>query len=313
MPRPTRIALIDIGTNTTKFLTVRLTPSGFKDTGFSVATTRLGRGLASGGGASRSAIKATARSIRSFRDSIGDGVPLFAFATYALRKAHNTPAAIHALERALGTKLHVLSGRMEARFAWLSARRNSRLTKPYTVLVDIGGGSTEVAVAHRGRILHVRSHALGALHLTERFITGDPPSVEELARIEKAARNTSSVALDRAGTDAIGSTRMDMVISGGSVGTASRMLAKGGVPKRLSPRSVRLGDVVGLRDRCAAMTLARRKRLRGLEPERADIIGAGLTILVEFMRGCGKRVALFNPAGVRHGAIIHLIENDFRW
>ena len=61
------------------------------------------------------------------------------------------------------------------------------------------------------------------------------------------------------------------------------------------------------------MTLSRRKQLHGLEPDRADIICAGLTILLEFMRGCRKRVALFNSAGVRHGAIIQLIENDFRW
>ena len=71
--------------------------------------------------------------------------------------------------------------------------------------------------------------------------------------------------------------------------------------------------VEALRDRCVAMTLSRRKQLHGLEPDRADIICAGLTILLEFMRGCRKRVALFNHAGVRHGAIIHLIENDFRW
>lgn len=314
MPTPTRLALVDIGTNTTKFLTVRLTGSGFEETGFSKATTRLGGGLFTDGDASRAAIDATSESIRRFRAATNDRTTLFAFATYALRKARNAPAVIRTLERALGTKLHILSGQKEARFAWLSARRNLRLTKPYTVLVDIGGGSTELAIVHHHRVLHTRSYSLGALHLTERFIASDPPSANETTRLNAAVQKTVSSALARAGIAGVRSVRMDLIVSGGSAGTAVRMLTpRPHESDRQSCHSIRLGALDALRDRCATMTLSRRKQLRGLEPDRADIICAGLTILLEFMRGCGKRVALFNSAGVRHGAIIHLIENDFRW
>jgi exopolyphosphatase/guanosine-5'-triphosphate,3'-diphosphate pyrophosphatase len=316
-----RVALIEIGTNTTKLLIADTDPQGYRIRYAARQTTRIGRGLAGGGRIDPRAVTDNIAAVESFMRTVRERRchTLFAYSTFALRRASNSSAVIRRLEKALGAPLRVLSGRVEARFAYLSAKRHVYLRRPHTVLVDIGGGSTELVVARKGSVIFARSIPLGALHLTERFIHTDPIDEGEFEALADHVDRTVASALAAAGVDRILPRDTDLVGSGGAIGALSWVIAgsfssgRGRPPASRLPREVRLGEAAAFLDRCLVLPLGDRRRIRGLDPNRADIVCAGLAVVVSIMRHMGKRVLLANPGGVREGALIHLIQNGLRW
>lgn len=324
MPKPfrtERLALIEIGTNSTKLLVAELVSDDrFEIVYFARKTTRIGSGVSGDARITGAGVNRTLDAIRQFRrhaQKMGCQ-RFFAFSTYALRRASNAAFVVKRLEQQLRIPLRILTGKEEARFAYLSARRALVSKKSNMVLLDFGGGSTEIVVARRGRIVHARSLALGALHLTERFIRTDPIARSEFSRLEHFVDDVVEKALGVAGLDRLEASSFDLVASGGSISTAGAMIASAGIPggpgtSRGSAESLRSRDLAALLERCLAVTLRDRKRIPGLDPARADIIPAGLATVLSFMRRARKRVIYPNPGGVREGALVHLMANGFRW
>jgi exopolyphosphatase/guanosine-5'-triphosphate,3'-diphosphate pyrophosphatase len=305
------VALIEIGTNSTKLLVVEVLPDGdFVNTYFARETTRIGRGVSGNARIGRAGLDRTLDAAGRFRARAKrmDCERLFAFSTYALRRASNAASVVKRLERALKCPVRILTGKEEACFAYLSARRASVSKKPNMVLLDFGGGSVELVVARRGRIAYVDSLPLGALSLTERFIRSDPIEPSEFLRLEEFVDGVVRQALGTAGVNRLDPSSFDLMASGGSISTAGAMIALGGLA-----RSLRSKDLAALLDRCLGMTLRERKRIPGLDPSRADIIPAGLATVLSFMRHARKRVLYPNPGGVREGAMVHLIANGMQW
>jgi exopolyphosphatase/guanosine-5'-triphosphate,3'-diphosphate pyrophosphatase len=305
-----RIGVIEIGTNSTKFFIARVEENGqFTPIHFAKQTTRIGHGIGAKRRVAPENAERTLRALARFRKASRargcDG--LFAFSTFALRRASNAAAVIRRLERAAGCPVEILTGRQEAQFAYLSARRRLGLRRPHTVLIDIGGGSTELVVARGDTIVHARSLPLGALHLTERFIHSDPIEAGEFAALERHVHRSVGVAFAKSGVTSLEASRCDLVASGGSVASVARMLSEDGAAR------LRFGVVAALLDRCVVMTLRERKHIEGLEPSRADILPAGLVVVLSCMRHAGKRLLYPNPGGVREGALVHLIANGFQW
>lgn len=313
-----RVALIEVGTNSSKLLVADTVGGGYRVRFAARRTTRLGSGLARGGGIGRTGLSSAISAAEFFRASAARQrcSRLFAFSTYALRRASNSREIRRELETALGTPLRILCGRDEARFAYLSARRRLPLRRPATVLADIGGGSTELVVARGGRVVFARSIPLGALHLTERFLRTDPIDRAEFAALAAHAGRAVDAALARAGLTGTTARDIDLAASGGAVGALSWMIASRGrarpSPRNL-PRVIRLGEASRILERCLALPLRERRRIRGLEPDRAEIVCAGLAVAIAVMRSLRKRVLLPNQGGVRDGALLHLIQNGFRW
>lgn len=303
----TRCGLIEIGTNSVKCLIVDVTRRRPATVYFSKKTTRIGEGLKIDRRISKEALARSLEVIDTFgrktRRARCDHV--FCFSTYALRRARNSTDAVRKIERRVGYSIRVLSGREEARFAYISARAHLGRGRPNTVVLDIGGGSTELVVARKGRIAAARSLPIGALHLTERFVHDDPIGEEALSRMTHHLAQKLGSAFRSAGVDTDPPNTFDLVGSGGTVTSAAQMIDR--------PTRIRSADLRALLQRCSALPLARRRRLRGLEPDRADIIIAGLSVLAQALRLCNKRVLLVNPGGVRTGVLFHLIERGFRW
>lgn len=301
-----RIGVIDIGTNSIKVL---VAGRDLEPVHVDRNTTRLGRGLAGGRGVGADALEATVATVRDFAGAArrhgADRV--FAFATYALRRAGDAGRVLSTLESETGVEVRVLSGREEARFGYLSARARLPRPRPWTLVCDVGGGSTELVLARSGGVLASTSRPLGALHLTERFIDSDPV---EPAQFQRLVRHASGV-VERwvAARPKVPPTSLDLVASGGSVTTLAAMLS-GGFP---GEPVVRLGALDALLRRCLALTVARRRRLPGLPPDRADIIPAGMAVVLCVMRATRKRTLRINDGGVREGALIHLLRNNLEW
>lgn len=328
-----RVALFEIGTNSLKCLITEVRSGRPRQLHFSVHITRIGRGVRANGRVTRAALDATTRAIRGCRRLTRHygADHTFAFATYALRKAANASRVTGAIERAAGAPLHIISGTQEARFAYASARAALRLQRHHTLLLDIGGGSTEVVHAIGGVVQGVRSVPLGALHLTERFIHSDPIDDAEFRRAERHITSVARRALGAVDAAGIAPEHLDLVASGGTVTTSARVIAAAarrsfpapgaaahGGARRSGRRPaggfrIALGDVDRFIDTCLARRLGERRRIRGLDPERADIIPAGLAVMRSFMRETRKRVLFPNAGGVRDGVLASLIENDFEW
>lgn len=307
------IAVIDVGSNSLKLLVGRLGEDGtVVPVAFDRATTRLGRGVHAGGRVDRAAVDATvaamARFLRMARRHRPEGV--FAFATWSLRRAANAEAVRREFSRRTGIRVELLTGAREARLAYLSAARRLRSGRD-AILLDIGGGSTELVWAQGGRVRLARSLPLGALSLTERFLRNDPVGRRELEVLRAHVGGIARRWMERCGHPTPSS--LHLVASGGAATTAVWMAREGRRHPRAQLERLERGEVGRLVERCRRLPLRERKKLPGLPADRADIVLAGLVIALEFMREARKRVVWVSGGGVREGALIHLWENDLRW
>jgi exopolyphosphatase/guanosine-5'-triphosphate,3'-diphosphate pyrophosphatase len=318
------IAVIDIGTNSVKLLIAQVSPGTgvVVETKFLRETTRIGQGITSTGEINAAALLRTVNAIERFRHLIQqyDCEHVFAYSTHAFRKAKNGRETAARIEDQTSIAIRILSGEDEARFAFLSARARLRPLKPHTYLFDVGGGSVEFVHAIKEEVVTVRSLPLGALHLTERFLTSDPIAGEEIARLRTYVKNTISLLFeggDLAGPRAgVSPSQTDLVASGGSITTIKKMSDQSWADSAgatVTTPKIRIGDVRRLEAKCLAVPLEKRKRIPGLEPDRADIIPAGLAVVITIMEATGKKVVKFNPRGVRDGVLIHLVQNNFQW
>ncbi|MEE9269535.1 MAG: hypothetical protein V3V49_04670 [Candidatus Krumholzibacteria bacterium] len=311
MTRESRISVVEIGTNSIKLVIARVTGGGgFQVVRFSKQTTRIGRGLGGGDRISPRAIDETVTALEAFNQHLDDDTRRFAFSTYAMRKAIDSTRTVRELEKTLGCPLRILTGREEARFAYHSARHSLRLAGQAAVLVDIGGGSTEVVFAEKNRVLRARSIPLGALHLTERFLHSDPVAPDEFAAMVSHIRTKVTFTLQSMSITKRAPTPFEIVASGGTATTIVGMI--GGDRFHAGTR-VRSTDISMCLQLLLPKPISERKRVPGLEPNRADIMPAGLAIASAFLRGTGKRVLRVNPGGVREGVLLHLIENNLQW
>jgi exopolyphosphatase/guanosine-5'-triphosphate,3'-diphosphate pyrophosphatase len=224
-----------------------------------------------------------------------------AVGTYAFRAAKNGDAVARRITRHAGVPIRVLTGHEEATLSYLSVLMRLRRPKPYTFLIDLGGGSVEFVVAHRGRILRARSLPLGALRLTERHLHSDPITRAQRVIMEREI----DVAVSRviAPFRRVQPTKIDFVASGGTATTAFAMLATHRT-SRVSVARVTRAGLEKLADDCFARTLAQRKRLPGLPADRADIIPAGLAVVLAFMQHARKRTLAVSDGGVREGVLL---------
>lgn len=296
--RPRRIGIIDIGTNSTKLAVGEVRGDRVVTLFFARRSSRLGERLTHTGRIANAAAARTARDVaalgrlaRAHRAQV-----VAAVGTYALRTAENGDAVARRIAKRAGVPVRVLAGREEALLSYLSAVIRMRRPKPYTFLIDVGGGSTEFVVAQRGRVLRARSLSLGALRLTERHVHSDPISPTERRAIEREV--DAAIARVMRPFRGIPAGDIDFVASGGSATTASAMLS------RSRPARVARRDLETLATTCFSRTLAQRKRLPGLPADRADIIPAGLVVVLSFLRATGKRALAVSDGGVREGAMI---------
>ncbi len=300
-------AVIDIGTNSTKLLVARSDGTRIDPVYFDRRTTRIGERLSRDGTVSGVALSRTATAVRDLaRAATRRGASrIVAVGTYAFRAARNGEEAARRIARVAGIDVRILRGREEAEMSFASARARLARPRATTVLIDVGGGSTEFVVAQGGRVLTARSLPLGALRLTERHLRRDPIDRDEFHRLQReveaaVCRVTRPVAR-------IARTA-DLIASGGSATTAVDMVrgtARGKTGIRATAR-LHLGDLRRLESACLSRTIAERKRMPGLPPDRADIVPAGIAVVIAFMTALRKRVVTVSGGGVREGVILRM-------
>ena len=258
-----RVGVIDIGTNSTRYLLADVDSQSLLRVETALRPTRLGEGLATSGRLSEQAMARTAAAIAEFwrRAQAMGAEEIIAAATSAVREALNREDFLVLIRQATGLTVRVLTETEEARYTFRGVLTGLTFDPEKTVVVDIGGGSTEIAWVEKRR-LRTQSLPLGAVRLTEQG--ADVKAIDELL-----APVVSKIAGRR------------LVGSGGTITTLAAVALGLPVydPERVHGYELRRETVAAIGARLAELSLTERQRVPGLQPERADIILAGIQIL----------------------------------
>jgi exopolyphosphatase/guanosine-5'-triphosphate,3'-diphosphate pyrophosphatase len=293
------VAVIDIGSNSGRVVVYQVRPDGhLRILASSRASLRLVRDLKEKNTLSSHAINRTLDALHDFHAlAVGSGARrTLAVATSAIRDAENGKVLLARVRRELGLRLRIISGREEARYGCLGAVRG--LPVEDGVMFDLGGGSMQVSMFRGRRIGREWSFPLGALRLSDAYLSSNPPSAGEQRKLSAHVRKVlGDMNLPPLGGDAC------LVGTGGTV----RNLAKIDQRRRAYPiprlhgyelERGRVEDMVGL------LASRRRERLAsvpGLNDDRSDsIVGGGLAMLA-LMKMVGADCVQVSGQGVREG------------
>ena len=305
-----RLAAIDIGTNSIRSIVVEANPDGtFRVLDDEKATVRLGDGLHQTGVISADSRRRALEALARFRKiNTGYGVAQTeAIATSAVRKAKNGAAFIKEIEQETGLVVTIISGEEEAELAALSACNNFDLDGNRHLLADLGGGSLELVTSVGRRLDRVVSLELGAVYLTETFLSGDPFKEDALRKLRRHIRKTLRLAFPGAPP-----VLRSVIGSGGTLTAIAAMIAasRGEAFGSLHGSELLHADVVHLLETLSRTTLDERRNLPGLNPDRADIIVAGVAVvegMLDFFHG---NLLKINERGIREGLILRALQRN---
>ena len=300
-----RISAIDIGTNSVRLLVADVSYGGeLLPVERGLEITRLGEGMAGRGGIGDTAADRTLSAVKRFAAHArkARAETILIFGTCALREAANGGSFTHRVKEATGLDVRILSGEEEAGLAWRGITRTLSRPLDGTAAIDIGGGSVEITASPGGGTPVPASIGLGCVRMTERFLLHDPPGTQEL----DALRAFASWALAAEVSPSISRPAARLVGAGGTI-TAAAAINLGlrrYNPDRVHGALLSAVRVSALAARLAAMPLAERKSVPGIEEKRADIIVAGLVVLEAVMGFFGAAEITVSDEGILHGALL---------
>jgi exopolyphosphatase/guanosine-5'-triphosphate,3'-diphosphate pyrophosphatase len=281
-----RVAVVDMGTNSTRLLVADVGPGGVAELERRSTVTRLGRGVDTSGTLAPEAIEDVCATVADYIDLYRPLEPerVVAIATSAVRDAANGSAFLAELRERFALDARVLDGAEEARLTYLGAGAG-RPASGTTLVIDIGGGSTELVVGSGDEVSFFASLQVGTVRHTERHLAHDPPRPDELEALADDVRGA-----------------IDSALAGEAISRASHGIAVAGTPTSLAaidqeldpydPERVHgyvldLGAIQRMCSSLATKPLAERVAVKGLHPHRAPTIVAGVVILIQAMRAFG--------------------------
>jgi exopolyphosphatase / guanosine-5'-triphosphate,3'-diphosphate pyrophosphatase len=304
VPEPARVAVVDLGTNSTRLLVAEVRDGTVDELVRRTTVTRLGEGLEATGRLSDAATDRVRGALATYRELIDQhrADRVVAVATSAMRDAENGPAFRDEIHDSFGIDARTISGDEEARLTFLGAT-SGRLAGAETLVIDIGGGSTEYVVGQAGRDpdFHV-STRMGSVRHTERHLNGDPPTVAE---VESLAADARAIVEQEVPSEVRERVEEGIAVAG----TATSVAA---IDQELDPydpakvHGYRLsrGACQRIVDRLAALTVEDRRHVTGLHPDRAPSIVAGAVILLQSMHVFGLGEVEISEADILHGAAL---------
>ena len=303
-PGHRRVAAIDIGSNSIRQIVADVSPEGaIQVVDEMKAAPRLATGLLSTGELSaasiQSALEALDRMATLARQLGAERID--AVATSAVREASNASAFLALVQRTTGLRVRVLDGDEEARLSFRSAVAHFDMGVGRTVVVDIGGGSLELALSAEGVIERLSSLPFGAIRLTEEFFSAGvtPKRVRKLRRAVSEGIREGIPLRDWRGAQIIGS-------GGTFTNLAGIHLSRQGILTARSVHDAHIphADLEHILNMLADMTPDERRAVPGLNPERADIIVAGVAVAAEILRRVEAREIVVSRYGIREGLLL---------
>ena len=301
-----RYAAIDIGTVTCRMLVVDADESGLRELTREYAITNLGEGVDATGELKPEAIDRVVRAIDGFlavRDSLSTPdhpvVRTVAVATSAARDARNA-ADFAARLRERGIELSVIPGSREAALSFSGASID--FPGERLMVVDVGGGSTEVVMGTGGaEPLCAHSFNVGCRRVTEKFLASDPPAPEELARARAWIREQMASWFADQAKEAALLERVVAVAGTATTVVSIRERMETYDSSRVHKALVSRQDLLEVYERLAVLPLSGRMQVVGLDPKRAPVMVAGLLILLEVLVFAGIDAFTVSETDILHG------------
>jgi exopolyphosphatase/guanosine-5'-triphosphate,3'-diphosphate pyrophosphatase len=328
-------AAIDIGSNSCRLKIARVVAHRLKTLHEDREVTRLGASVFESGLVSPEAMAATLRALKRFQRAVqtqgADQIRVVA--TAAMREARNGQAFQAWVKAETGWNMEIISGLEEGRLIHRGLMSGEPGVGGRVLLVDLGGGSCEITLSERKRIKETVSLPLGAVRLTEEFLTVDPPAAEGLlqmrqliARELRRARRripqeNVSVVIATSGTAAALAEACAAAAKSGKVGgkpakKATARPRQNAVTGGLSPGMAAVAPtplVRKLATKIAKMSLPEREAMPGIGPRRAEIIVAGTQVYAELLETFGLPGFRYSALGLRDGILAQMLaEKDTR-
>lgn len=319
VPAGERIAVADLGTNSTRLLVGEVAADGrVIEIERRTTVTRLGEGVDESGRLAPEAMERVYAALAEYRQiaEATGATRLIAVATSAVRDAENGEELAAHVRDSIGFDLRTISGEEEARLTFLGATAGRQIpgdaqgsapapahADDEVLVIDIGGGSTEFVVGRPGSPpdFHV-STRLGSVRHTERHLKSDPPRHEELEAMASSARSI----IEEAVPDHVRArTQAGITVAGTPTSLAA--IDQGLEPydsSRVHGYRLSLATCERILAQLALLSLEERRQVKGLHSERAPTIVAGVAILVESMRLCGLDEIEVSELDVLHGVLL---------
>jgi len=284
-------ACIDIGSNTTRLLVAEPGEGGIRELMTQRVFTRIGKGLRKTKQLAPEKIDEVADVVATQARHARDlgAAEIVVVATAAIREAKNREDLLVAIESQAGLATNVLSDDEEARPAFLGASRSLGTAVNGTLaVVDVGGGSTEIAVGSMpDGVSWCESFRIGSGYLAESYLHSDPPSVEELENVRRHAAGCF---------DGLRTPPVDRAVAVGGSATSLRRMAGAELSHEPLERAIRV---------LASAPSAEIAERFELDPERVHLLPAGVLIL-ESVSDCLGMPLKVAGGGLREGVIIEL-------
>jgi exopolyphosphatase/guanosine-5'-triphosphate,3'-diphosphate pyrophosphatase len=304
------IAVIDIGTNSTRLLIGELEDGAVEEIERRSTVTRLGQGVDSSGRLADEAMQRVHDVLGEYKEAIDScgASDVVVLATSAVRDSENGDDFRAAVKERFGFDLRTLSGDEEARLTFLGATSARDDGDDPTLVIDIGGGSTELVIGLPGGgepDFHVSTQA-GSVRQTERHLHDDPPTAEQLDALREDVRG---IVEDGAPARVRRSVTRGIAVAGTATQLA-RVDLKGAGGESVHGHMLALDSVRSMLERLASVPLDERRETPGLDPKRAPTIVAGAAILVEVLSAFGLSRVEASETDILHGAALTATNPD---
>ncbi len=309
-----KIAAIDLGSNSFHMVIVETSArGGFRVIAGEKEMVRLGASTLARGRISAAAMRRGLDVLRKYkRIARTQGVDkTIAVATSAVREARNGEDFLDRVGREIGCWPKAVSGEGEARLIYLAALHSIHLEGKRALVVDIGGGSVELALGEGGRLEWVASEKLGVLRMAAAFGQSDPLGRKAESRlVDRVERAVEPHAdhVKEAGFDAAIGTSGTIL----ALGRMAHHMDTGELPDALHHLTVRASTLHDLRTRLVRTDLRERLRLPGMDPERADIIVPGAIVLDTLLDRLGVRELVLCEWALREGILLDYVHGHPR-
>jgi exopolyphosphatase / guanosine-5'-triphosphate,3'-diphosphate pyrophosphatase len=298
-----RVAVVDIGTNSTRLLIADVSDGRVAEVERRSRVTRLGRGVDLSGQLSAEAIEEACDAVAGYVSLYAEAQAseVVAIATSAVRDASNGHAFVAELRERFALSAKVLDGGEEARLTYLGATAERPPPAP-ALVIDIGGGSTELIVGTGAEISFHVSLQAGVVRHTERHISTDPPTALDLEALAGDLRGP----IEEAAAELPGpKPTTGIAVAGTPTSLAAvEMELEPYDSERVHGHTLTLPAIQHLLSRLASVPLSEREEIPGLHPDRAPTIVAGVVILIEAMRAFGLERVEVSEHDILYGVAI---------
>ncbi len=320
------IAAIDMGTNSLHMVVVKIDPTlpSFRIVAKEKETVRLGNRDIATGELKPEILDKAITALRRFQEvaKMANAETIIAVATSAVREAPNGKDFLHRVEDELGLSVDLISGQEEARRIYLGVLSGMEFNNQPHIVVDIGGGSTELILGDSQEARSLTSTKVGAVRLTSELITTDPISVAEFKYLQAYTRGM----LERSVEDVLANIQPGesprLVGTSGTIETLAMIHARENldtVPSTLNGYEFSLKDLQNWVYRLRKMTYSEISNIPGMPDKRSEVILAGAVVLQEAMSLLGVESVTVCGRALREGVIVDwmlahgLIEDRLRY